>query len=114
MDFSAPQSVRGAAEARERWSAAQAYARSAPLDPWRQLRVARAAAWMSRELPVGTDFAFQADLSLARVEVLRPRDPRVALLAAAVLLDLRGEKACRQGRARDLLARAIRLDAWRA
>ena len=113
LDFLRPQAVSGPADARERWSAAQADVAAAPLDPWRHLRLARAAAWMGREFPL-ENYAFQAELALARVEALRPQDGRAALVAAAVLLDLRGEKACRQGRARDLLARAVRLDPWRA
>lgn len=121
-DFLIAQRVAGADEALARWTDAQASAARAPLDPWRQARLARAAAWMNRSTPVGVavaglqrdGFGAQAEAALARIAVLRPQDARLAVVSAAVLLDLRGFESSRRIRARDLLVHAVALDPWRA
>lgn len=121
-DFLNAQRVETREDALARWAAARDAAEAAPLDPWRQARVARAAAWVNRSLPIGVEalgmqrdaFGVEAEAALARVAGLRPQDARLAVVSAAVLLDLRGFEASRRVRARDLLAHAVALDPWRA
>jgi len=121
-DFQAPAHVAGIDDASGRWLEARALLSAAPLDPWRQMRVARAATWMnglvSPRVPVlglqRDGYALQAELALARVHALRPNDARLAVLSAAVLLDLEGVSSSRRLRARDLLVHAVQLDFWRA
>ncbi len=122
VDFSTAQVVRGGDEVERRWTAAEAGVLASPVDPWAQLRAARAGAWMSARVAPGrtwggkdrVDYAMASELGLDRALALRPQDGRVALVAAAVLIGLPGGEYCRRARARDLLARAVALDFWRA
>ena len=122
VDFLTATPVAGIDDASARWLEARALLEAAPLDPWRQLRVARAATWMNGLVAPSTPvfglqpdgYALQAELAVARATSLRPKDARIALIAAAVLLDLDGFTSSRRLRARDLLAHAVKLDFWRA
>lgn len=104
-------------KAPEGWLAeAEAASWAMPLDPWAHLTVARGhAALARREDPEA--HAFAADQAIARALWLRPRDPRLLIAAAELLLRLARALPTRdafQARAADLLGRAVAIDGWRA
>lgn len=101
---------------------------SRPLDPWAHAAVASAeatlafAGWRTGgSRAVGDapeDHAYTADLSIARAQALRPRDPRLSISLARSLLLLAthapgGGDGFRE-RATVLLADAVLRDPWRA
>ncbi len=95
---------------------ATAESRRQPLDPWLHLTVARGHALMARQTDPEAH-VFAADQAISRALWLRPRDPRLLIAAAELLLRLARSVPMRdafRARAADLLGQAVAIDGWRA
>jgi len=104
-------------------AAASAGAARAPLDPWAQValgiaegRLAQVAAGTPSPGGAVEQHAYAAELAVARALRLRPREPRLHLAVARVLLGLAstGYPDARKERAVELLVGAVKDDPWRA
>lgn len=110
------QAMQNPSAAREWLPEAQAKAHQMPLNPWAWLTVGLGESLLGRhEQP--ELHAFNADSAVARALVLRPKDPRLLLAAADVLIRVgrsTPSKDAWQTRATMLLKEAVALDGWRA
>jgi O-antigen ligase/tetratricopeptide (TPR) repeat protein len=97
-------------------------ARRDPLNPWTHLALARALAKRAESEAASSGgaperVAWGAEQALARAWTLRPRDPRLDLASAQVLLRVGARATLREAwraRAVERLARAVASDPWRA